>query len=91
VNLKYSVCYNIEALFGKRTKPDQQTQYVRYNRVFVKTVIVITEFVMTEFDCVDMWLEKMNAKVKNSIDFFYFRHSPALLRQVFRKRFTITM
>jgi len=36
-NLKYSVCYNHEALLGKHAKPNQPTQYVRYNRVFVIT------------------------------------------------------
>jgi len=29
VNLKYSVCYKRETLFGKHVKPNQSTQYVR--------------------------------------------------------------
>ncbi len=44
VNLKYSVCYNREILLGKHAKPNQSTHYVRNNRIFVITVIVITEF-----------------------------------------------
>ncbi len=47
VNLKYYVCYNSETLLGKHAKPNQPTKYVRYNGVFVITVIVITEF-----DCI---------------------------------------
>jgi len=47
VNFKYSVCYNRETLLGKHAKPNQPTLYVCYNRVFVITVIVITEF-----DCI---------------------------------------
>ncbi len=44
VNLKYSVCYSRETLLEKHAKPNQPTQYVCHNRVFVITVIVITEF-----------------------------------------------
>jgi len=40
----YFVCYNREILLIKYAKPNQTTQFVRYNRVFVITVIVITEF-----------------------------------------------
>ena len=47
VNFKYSVRYNREILLGKHAKPNQLTQFVRNNRVFVITVIVITEF-----DCI---------------------------------------
>ncbi len=51
VNLKYSVCYNSDTLLGKHAKPNQPTQYVRYNSIFVITVIVITVIVITEFAC----------------------------------------
>jgi len=47
VNLKYYVCYIRETLLGKHAKPNQPTQYVFYDRVFVITMIVITEF-----DCI---------------------------------------
>jgi len=50
--LKYSVCYNREILLGKHAKPNQSTQYVRYNRVFVITVIVITEL-----DCISLKIQ----------------------------------
>ncbi len=40
----YFVCYNREILLIKYAKPNQTTQFVRYNCVFVITVIVITEF-----------------------------------------------
>jgi hypothetical protein len=33
-----------EVLLVKYAKPNQTTYYVRYNHVFVKTVIIITEF-----------------------------------------------
>ena len=41
---KNFVCYNHEILLIKYAKPNQTTHFVRYNRVFVITVIVITEF-----------------------------------------------
>jgi hypothetical protein len=43
VNLKYSFCYNCETLLEKHAKGNQPTQYVCYNRVFIITMIVITE------------------------------------------------
>ncbi len=36
MNFKYSVCYNRETLLGKHAKPNQLTQYVRNNQIFVK-------------------------------------------------------
>jgi hypothetical protein len=41
------VRYNHEIFPTNHTKPNQRTHFVRYNRVFVVTVIVITEF-----DCI---------------------------------------
>ncbi len=41
-----AVHYNHEILLIKHAKPNQLCYYVRYNRVFVITVIV-----KTEFDC----------------------------------------
>ena len=38
------VRYNHEIILIKHAKPNQVCYYVRYNRVFVITVIVITEF-----------------------------------------------
>jgi hypothetical protein len=43
MNFKCSVCYNRETLLGKHAKPNESTQFVRNNRVFVMTMIVITE------------------------------------------------
>ncbi len=39
----YFVCYNREILLIIYAKPNQATQFVRYNRVLVVTVIVVTE------------------------------------------------
>ncbi len=50
----YFVCYNREILLIKYAKPNETTQFVRYNRVFVITMIVITEF-----DCICN-LKKLN-------------------------------
>ncbi len=47
MNLKYYVCYNRKTLLGKHAKPNQPTQYVHFNCVFVITVIVITVIVIT--------------------------------------------
>ncbi len=44
MNSQNSVRYNHEILPVKHAKPNQPTYFVRYNRVFVITVIVITEF-----------------------------------------------
>ncbi len=41
------VCYNRENILLKDAKPNQVCYFVRYSRVFVITVIVITEF-----DCI---------------------------------------
>jgi hypothetical protein len=39
-----SVRFKPEVLLVKHAKQNQTTYYVRYNRAFVKTVIIITEF-----------------------------------------------
>ncbi len=44
VNIKTFVRYKHEILLNKYAKPNQKAQVVRYNREFVITVIVITEF-----------------------------------------------
>ncbi len=44
VNFQKVVRYNHEDLLIKHAEPNQTTYFVRYNRVFVITVIVITEF-----------------------------------------------
>ena len=44
VNFGKFVRYNHEDLLIKQAEPNQATHFVRYNRVFVITVIVITEF-----------------------------------------------
>ena len=49
VNFKYSIRYNHETLLVKHAKPNQLTQFVSNNCVFVITVIAITEF-----DCIMM-------------------------------------
>jgi len=47
VNFKKYVRYNHEGPLIKHAEPNQTTQFVRYNRVFAITVIVITKF-----DCI---------------------------------------
>jgi len=47
VNLRIFVRYNHEILLIKHAKPNEATHFVRYNRVFVVVVIVLTEF-----DCI---------------------------------------
>ncbi len=44
VNFKNYVCYNRETELGKHAKLNQSTQFVCNKRVFVTTIIVITEF-----------------------------------------------
>jgi hypothetical protein len=44
MNSHNSVRYNREILPVKHAEPNQPTNFIRYNRVFVITVIVITEF-----------------------------------------------
>ncbi len=44
MNSLNSVCYKSEILPIKHAKPNQPTDFVRYNRIFVITVVVITEF-----------------------------------------------
>ena len=43
VNFRKFVRYNHETLLIKHAKPNQAKYFVRYNRVFVVTMIVITE------------------------------------------------
>ncbi len=52
VILSNFVRYISEVLLVKRAKPNQIAYFVRYNRVFVVTVIVITEF-----DCISSVLQ----------------------------------
>ena len=47
VNLNNFVRYNHEISLRKDAKPNQELDFVRYNREFVITVIVITEFACT--------------------------------------------
>ena len=49
VIFKKFVNYNHEIYMTKYAKPNQTTNFVRYNCVFVITVIVITEF-----DCISL-------------------------------------
>jgi len=44
VNFRIFVRYDHDILLIKHAKPNQATHFVRYIRVFVVTVIVITEF-----------------------------------------------
>jgi hypothetical protein len=43
------MCYKHEILLKKDAKPNQEAEFVRYNREVVITVIVITEF-----DCIEV-------------------------------------
>ncbi len=56
----YFVCYNREILLIKYAKPNQTTEFARYNRVFVITVIVITEF-----DCICKHIKTSKNKFNN--------------------------
>ena len=58
------VRYKHEILLRKDTKPNQKVEVVRYNREFVITVIVITEF-----DCI-MSMFKMAHKQRNVVPIF---------------------
>jgi hypothetical protein len=44
VHFQTLVCYNYEICLLQHTEPNQATLFVRYNRVYVITVIVVTEF-----------------------------------------------
>ena len=60
MNSLNSVCYKSEILPIKHAKPNQPTDFVRYNRIFVITVIVITEFdcsIVEGLDLVDLVVE----------------------------------